>query len=130
MDDYISIDRKMKLNQIKSNLIFQFNKMKVDKFYNENNNIDNETLFTICLSSFIKNIEERDRNDQILISLFLYQIKKFINLFKDNMMNVNEKLDIKFFDSLRFISSNIIYSKFNSNRLLMRFGEEGKKFYL
>ena len=41
MDDYISIDRKMKLNQIKSNLIFQFNKMKVDKFYNENNNIDN-----------------------------------------------------------------------------------------
>ena len=130
MDDYISIDRKMKLNQIKTNLIIQHNKTNVDKFYNENYNIDNETLFTICLSSFVKNIEDRDKNDQILISYFLYQIKKFINLFKVNMMNVNEKLDIKFYDSLRFISSNIIYSKFNSNRLLMRFGEEGKKFYL
>ena len=132
MDDYISIDRKMKLNQIKNNLISQYNKNKnkYEKFYNENYNIDNETLFTICLPSFIKNVEARDRNDHILISYFLYQIKKFINLFKDNMMNVNEKLDVKFFDSLRYISGNIRYSKFNSNRLLMRFGEEGKKFYL
>ena len=130
MDEYISIDRKMKLNQIKSNLISQYKKNKPEKFYNENNNIDNETLFTLCLPCFIKNVEERDRNDQILISILLYQIKKFINLFKDNMMNINEKLDIKFFDSLRYISSNIMYSKFNNNRLLMRYGEEGKKFYL
>ena len=130
MEDYLSIDRKMKLNQIKSNLISQFNRTKPDKFYNENNNIDGETLLTICMPSFIKNVENRDRNDQILISIFLYQIKKFIKLFKDNMMNINEKLDIKFFDSLRFISSNIMYSKFSNNRLLMRFGEEGKKFYL
>ena len=130
MDEYISIDRKMKLNQIKSNLISQYKKNKPEKFYNENNNIDNETLFTLCLPCFIKNVEERDRNDQILISIFLYQIKKFINLFKDNMMNVNEQLDVKFFDSLRYISSNIMYSKFSNNRLLMRFGEEGKKFYL
>ena len=132
MDDYISIDRKMKLNQIKNNLISQYNKNKnkYEQFYNENYNIDNETLFTICLPSFIKNVEARDRNDHILISYFLYQIKKFINLFKDNMKNVNEKLDVKFFDSLRYISGNIRYSKFNSNRLLMRFGEEGKKFYL
>ena len=130
MEDYLSIDRKMKLNQIKSNLISQFNRTKPDKFYNENNNVDGETLLTICMPSFIKNVENRDRNDQILISIFLYQIKKFIKLFKDNMMNINEKLDIKFFDSLRFISSNIMYSKFSNNRLLMRFGEEGKKFYL
>lgn len=131
MDDYISIDRKMKLNQIKNNLIYQYNKNKVDRFFSQNNNnIDTETLFTISLPSFIKSVEERDKNDIILISILLYQIKKFINLFKDNMMNINEKLDIKFFDSLRYISSNIMYSKFNNNRLLMRFGEEGKKFYL
>ena len=129
MDD-ISLDRKMKLSQIKSNLIYQYHKNKIEKFYNDNNNIDNETLFTICLPSFIKNVEERDKTDQIILSVFLYQIKKFINLFKDNMMDVNEKLDIKFYDSLRFISSNIMYSKFSNNRLLMRYGEEGKKFYL
>ena len=46
------------------------------------------------------------------------------------MMNLHEKLDNKFFDSLRYISSNIMYTKFNNNRLLMRYGEEGKKFYL
>ena len=134
MEDYfnidISIDRKLKLNLLKSNLISEFNKTKPDKFYNENYNIDNETLLTICMPSIIKNVENRDRNDQILISIYLYQIKKFINLFKDNMMNLNEKLDIKFYDSLRYISSNIMYSKFNNNRLLMRYGEEGKKFYI
>ena len=130
MEDF-NMDRKMKLTQIKNNLIIQFNKSKVDVFFMQSSNsIDNETLFTICLPSLIKNIEERDINDQILIAILLYQIKKFINLYKDNMMNVNEKLDIKFFDSLRYISANIIYSKFNNNRLLMRFGEEGRKFYL
>ena len=122
----------MKLNQIKANLILQFTKNKAEKFFNQKmyNNVDRDTLFIICLPSFMKSLEERDRNDHILISIFLYQIKKFIDLFKHNMMNLNEKLDSKFFDSLRFISSNIMYSKFNSNRLLMRYGEEGKKFYL
>ena len=133
MEDYVSVDRKMKMIQIRNNLIKEFNQNKFDISYNErdNNNIDNETLFSICLPSFIKNVDERDKNDQILISIFLFQIKNFIKLFKDNMVNSNEKLDvIKFYDSLKYISSNIMYSKFNSNRLLMRFGEEGKKFYL
>ena len=47
--------------------------------------------------SFMKNVEKRDRTDYILISIFLYQIKKFIDLFKHNLMNINEKLDSKFF---------------------------------
>lgn len=133
MDEYVSVDRKMKMIQIRNNLIKEFNQNQFDISYNErdNSNIDNETLFSICLPSFIKNVDERDKNDQILITIFLFQIKNFIKLFKDNMVNVNEKLDVKkFYDSLKYISSNIMYSKFNSNRLLMRFGEEGKKFYL
>jgi len=133
MDEYMSVDRKMKMIQIKNNLIKEFNQNQFDISYNQrdNNNIDEETLFSICLPSFIKNIDERDKNDQILISIFLFQMKNFIKLFKDNMVNISEKLDvIKFYDSLKYISSNIMYSKFNSNRLLMRFGEEGKKFYL
>ena len=126
------INRKVKLNQIKSNLILQFTKNKAEKFFNQKmyNNVDRDTLFILCLPCFMKNVEKRDRTDYILISIFLYQIKKFIDLFKHNLMNINEKLDSKFFDSLRFISSNIVYTKFNSNRLLMRYGEEGKKFYL
>ena len=125
-------DRNIKLNQMRVNLILQFNKNKAEKFFNQNmySNVDIDTLFIFCLPSFMKNVEERDKNDQILISIFLYQQKRFINLFKHNMMNLNEKLDSKFYDSLRFISSNIMYSKFNNNRLLMRYGEEGKKFYL
>ena len=132
MEETESVDRKIKLNQIKTNLILQFTKHKAEKFFNQKmyNNVDRDILFILCLPCFMKKVEERDRNDQILISIFLYQIKKFINLFRHNMMNLNEKLDNKFFDSLRYISSNIMYSKFNSNRLLMRYGEEGKKFYL
>ena len=130
--DNIDVKRKVKLNQIRANLILQFTKNKAEKFFNQKmyNNVDRDTLFILCLPCFMKNLEERDRNDYILISIFLYQIKKFIDLFKHNMLNLNEKLDSKFFDSLRFISSNIMYTKFNSNRLLMRYGEEGKRFYL
>ena len=132
MEDFDGMDRQVKLNQTKANLILQFTKNRAEKFFNQKmyNNVDRDTLFKICLPCFMKNVEERDRNDKILISIFLYQIKRFIDLFKHDMMNLNEKLDNKFFDSLRFISSNIVYSKFNSNRLLMRYGEEGKKFYL
>ena len=132
MEDFDGMDRQVKLNQTKANLILQFTKNRAEKFFNQKmyNNVDRDTLFKICLPCFMKNVEERDRNDKILISIFLYQIKRFIDLFKHDMMNLNEKLDNKFFDSLRFISSNIVYSKFNSNRLLMRYGEEGKKYYL
>ena len=128
----MEVNRKVKLNQIKTNLILQFNKNKAEKFFNQKmyTNVDRETLFILCLPCFMKNVEKRDRTDYILISIFLYQIKKFIDLFRHNLMNINEKLDSKFFDSLKFISSNIMYTKFNSNRLLMRYGEEGKKFYL
>jgi len=121
-----------KLNQIKLNIITLYTKNKAEKFFEQNmhKSLDRETLYNICLPSFMRNVEERDRNDYILISIFLYQNKKFIDLFKINMMNVNEKLDSKFYDSLYFISSNISYTKFNGNRLLMRYGEEGKKFYL
>ena len=121
-----------KLNQIKLNIITLYTKNKAETFFTQNmhKSLDKETLYTLCLPSFMKNVEDRDRNDHILISIFLYQNKKFINLFKNNMMNVNEKLDSKFYDSLHFISSNIAYTKFNGNRLLMRYGEEGKKFYL
>ena len=130
--EIVEVNRKVKLNQIKTNLILQFNKNKAEKFFNQKmyTNVDRETLFILCLPCFMKNVEKRDRTDYILISIFLYQIKKFIDLFRHNLMNINEKLDSKFFDSLKFISSNIMYTKFNSNRLLMRYGEEGKKFYL
>ena len=132
MDDELISKQNSKLHQIKSNLLLQFTKNKAEKFFNQNmyNIIDKDTLYIICMPSFLKSVEERDRNDHILISIYLYQINKFINLFKINMMNVNEKLDSKFFDSLHFISTNIVYTKFSSNRLLMRYGEEGKKFYL
>ena len=131
-EENIDVKRKVKLNQIRANLILSFTKNKAEKFFNQKmyNNVDRDTLFILCLPCFMKSLEERDRNDYIMISIFLYQIKKFIDLFKHNMLNLNEKLDSKFFDSLRFISSNIMYTKFNSNRLLMRYGEEGKRFYL
>ena len=94
--EVVEVNRKVKLNQIKTNLILQFNKNKAEKFFNQKmyTNVDRETLFILCLPCFMKNVEKRDRTDYILISIFLYQIKKFIDLFRHNLMNINEKLEI------------------------------------
>ena len=80
-EENIDVKRKVKLNQIRANLILSFTKNKAEKFFNQKmyNNVDRDTLFILCLPCFMKSLEERDRNDYIMISIFLYQIKKFID---------------------------------------------------
>ena len=97
---------------------------------------DRETLFMVCLPSFKKLI--REKTDIKFISLYLSNLKKFINLLKSinedntnnntNKQNVNDKE--KYFKLLRYVSEHILYEKYASKRLIMRYGDIGDKFYI
>jgi len=98
---------------------------------------DRETLFMVCLPSFKKLL--REKPDIKFISLYLSNLKKFITLLKsineDNnnnnntaKQNINEK--DKYLRLLRYVSEHIIYEKYASKRLVMRYGDIGDKFYI
>ena len=50
-EENIDVKRKVKLNQIRANLILSFTKNKAEKFFNQKmyNNVDRDTLFILCL---------------------------------------------------------------------------------
>ena len=54
-------------------------------------------------------------------------MKKFMKLFGEDFTSVK---DTFYFEQLKRISSTIIYDKFNKNRVVVKFGDEGKKFFL
>ena len=96
---------------------------------------DHETLFMVCLPSFKKLV--REKADIKFISLYLSNLKKFITLLKsineDNNNNTakqnNDEKD-KYLMLLRYVSEQIIYEKYASKRLIMRYGDIGDKFYI
>ena len=54
-------------------------------------------------------------------------MKKFMKLFGEDFTSVK---DTFYFEQLKRISSTIIYDKFSKNRIVVKFGDEGKKFFL
>jgi hypothetical protein len=50
-----------------------------------------------------------------------------MKLFGEDFTSVK---DTFYFEQLKRISSTIIYEKFNKNRIVVKFGDEGKKFFL
>ena len=129
LNDTPDLERKMQLNKIKKDLLIQSFAFNTQLFYKQNVP-DIRTLFDICLPAFQTEINNRTQEDKLLISLYIYQMKKFMRLFIDNIIDENNIINNKFYDSLLYISSNIFYSKFHCNRLLMRYGDEGSRFYL
>ena len=101
---------------------------------------DRDTLFMVCLPSFKKIV--RDKTDIKFISLYLSNLKKFTNLLKsinddiNNSNNTNNNAkQIKnekdnYLKLLRNVSENIIYEKYASKRIIMRYGDLGDKFYM
>ena len=97
---------------------------------------DRETLFMVCLPSFKKLV--REKADIKFISLYLSNLKKFITLLKsinednnnNNTLKHNNDENDKYFRLLRYVSEHIIYEKYASKRLIMRYGDIGDKFYI
>ena len=97
---------------------------------------DHETLFMVCLPSFKKLV--REKADIKFISLYLSNLKKFITLLKsinednnnNNTAKQNNDEKDKYLMLLRYVSEQIIYEKYASKRLIMRYGDIGDKFYI
>ena len=121
-----SIERKTKIIGLRKNLIRQSNQL-IEDTINEKHTLDKEELLKLSLPSFIKSSNQKEIKDIILISLYLVQMKKFMKLFGDDLTTIK---DNGFFEQLKKIAANIIYEKFNKNRLVIRYGEEGNKFFL
>ncbi len=120
------IESKSKYLNLKKNFIRQSEQL-IDDTLKGKENIDKEKLFKISLSSFLKAAKQRDNKDIAMISLYLVQMKKFMKLFGDDFISIK---DTDYYEQLKKISSTILYQKFNKNRIVVKFGDEGKKFFL
>ena len=120
-----SIERT-KLSGLRKNLIRQSNQL-IEDTLKEKYTLDKDELLKLSLPSFLKNTKQKELKDIMLISLYLVQMKKFLKLFGDDLTIVK---DNGFYDQLKKIAGTIIYQKYNKNRLVIRYGEEGTKFFL
>ena len=122
----LSPEEKLMFN-LRTKILMCYNELKNDDIFYHKNFTDDETLFHICLPSIKKTPEDRDDDDIILISFYLYRIKKFVKLMKSNNNNGDNKNMVEL---LKFVAKNIEYIKFPEQRLLMRNGDEGNLFYI
>ena len=127
------------LESIKQDIIIDSQKLENNSFFQKNFG-NRETLFYIVLPSFKKIL--KDEIDKKLISLYLTHMKKFVDLLKkvyasnsnstSNNTNTTDKNvnDDEFYELLNNVSAYMLYHYFPANRVLMRFGDEGEKFYI
>jgi hypothetical protein len=105
---------------------FQSNQL-IEEALNQKYSLDKEELLKMSLPSFQKTSEQKEKKDIILIALYLIQMHKFLEMFGDN---VSKKKDNTFYEQIKEISRTILYQKYNKNRLVVRYGEKGTKFFL
>ena len=124
------------LENIRQDIIVDFKKFENDLFFQKNFG-SQETLFYIALPSFQKTL--KNEIDKKLISLYLSHMKKFVELLKkvsssnnaNNNNTPNEKIENEeCYELINNVSAHILYHYFPSNRILMRYGDEGNKFYI
>lgn len=126
---------KENFENIKQNIILDSKNLENDSFFQKKFG-NRETLFYIALPSFKKIL--KNEIDKKLISLYLSQMKKFLDLLKkvtstNNNLTLNEKSgsrDDSFYELINNVSAHMLYHYFPSNRILMRYGDEGEKFYI
>ena len=121
-----SIERKSKISGLRKNLIRQSNQL-IEETLKGQYSLDKDELLKLSLPSFLKPTKQKEIKDIMLISLYLVQMKKFLKLFGDDLTIIK---DNGFYDQLKKIAGTIIYQKYNKNRLVIRYGEEGTKFFL
>ena len=133
------ISSNEKLDNIRQDIIIDSKKLENDSFFQKNFG-NRETLFYIVLPSFKKLL--KDEVDKKLISLYLIHMKKFIDLLKkvssnnngtnsnNNATNEKSVRDDNFYELINNVSAYMLYHFFPANRVLMRFGDEGEKFYI
>ena len=135
INDELLNSSKENLENIKQDIILDSQKLENNLFFQKHFG-NRETLFYIALPSFKKII--KDDIDKKLISLYLTQMKKFVDLIKkvtsnnneNNINNTEKSQGDDIYDLISNVSAHILYHYFPANRVLMRFGDEGEKFYM
>ncbi len=89
-------------------------------------NITPEKYFENIISKFILK-QQKTKDEVIFLTAYLLLMKDFINLMKKNE---NGKVGKHLAQDLQLICNKINYEKHQSNYVLMRFGEKGKKAYI
>ena len=87
--------------------------------------IRDDEFFYLVLENFSK--KERDNDDLILISSYLFFMQEFIKLLK---AKESHKKELKLLDYLLNLSSSIFYVQIPKNEILMKFGDKGDKAYI
>ena len=126
---------KEQYENIKQDIIINSKQLEMDSFFKKKYG-DRETLFYVALPSFKKLL--KDDIDKKLISLYLSQMKKFIQLLQkvslsnNNNTNINDKdgNSDEFYELINNVSAHMLYHYFPANRVLMRYGDEGENFYI
>ena len=121
-----SVERNSKIRGLRKNLIRQSNQLIEDSLKGKFT-IDKDELLKLSLPSFLKSSKEKEIKDIILISLYLVQMKQFLKIFGDDILTIK---DNDFNEQLKKIASKILYQKYNKHRLVVRYGEQGYKFFL
>ena len=81
--------------------------------------------FSQVIESFSK--KERNNDDLLLISSYLFFMQEFIKLLKARESYKNE---LKLLDYLLNLSSSIYYTQIQKNEILMKYGDKGDKAYI
>ena len=120
---------------IKNRIIADTSTLPDDQFFNKRY-CDRETLFSICLQSIEKTSTEKRKLDVKLVSKYLSEMGKFIALIKNENNSEKNNTDTErnnkqnYFIMLKYVSNNLIYDYHPMNRLIMKYGDEGDKFYI
>ena len=124
-----------KIESMKQNIIYNSKQLEKELFFQKNYG-DRETLFYVSLPSFKKPLEQKNETDNKIISLYLNQMKKFVELLKKVTSNSNANTNEKniegedFMELINKVSTHILYFYMPASRILMRYGDEGEKFYI
>ena len=133
INDINSDHSEEKIENIKEKILLNPEQLENDSFFKKNIG-SIEALFYVALPSFKSLL--KNEVDKKIISLYLSQMTKFISLLEkensNNNTNINEKNarvnDLSLL--MDNVSAHILYEYFPEKRILMRYGDDGDKFYI
>ena len=119
MSSIASVKRMSMVDRIISKL----SHLKSESFSKVAFDIDIDEYFEICKKSLSTPPSKKTNQDIFLICGFFLYLKGFLSMLSQN--NSNNTYEV-----MRIIAGSLEYEKWQSNRMIMRNGEKGNKFYI
>lgn len=104
-------------------IIAKISHLGVEQYSKVTFDIDIEEYFELCKKSLSTPSSKKTEQDISLICGFFLYLKDFLSMLSRDSSN-------KKYEVMRNVAGNLEYEKWQSNRMIMRNGEKGKKFYI